>query len=238
MALSAALLPFPSGSPKSEGHRSRLRARFLATGFEGFAEHEALELLLTLAIPRKDVKAPARALLSRFGSLKAVLDAPPSELSALPGLGQVAPVALKILREAAALYLRQEAESLERLDSFEALERFWSLRLGGLRHEEFHVAHLDNSHRLLRGGLEALERGVPNQAAVYPRKVMESALRRGAVALVLAHNHPSGEARPSAQDRELTRALQAAAAVLQMRVLDHLILAQGSCFSFRREGLL
>src|SRR5690242_2274120 len=128
------------------GHRARLRERFEKTGLEGFAPHETLELLLTLAIPRQDLKARARFLIGRFGSLRGVLDAPLEELRDLKGLGTVAPIALKILREAAGLYLREQAEERVSLNSFDALENFWRLRLGGLKCEEFQVAFLDSSH--------------------------------------------------------------------------------------------
>lgn len=175
-------------TPKPDGHRQRLRERFLAAGFEGFAPHECVELLLTLAIPMRDVKPQAHELLERFGSLRGILDAEASELKTVKGLGSVAPVALRIIREASGLYLRQQMEEREQFIGFESLERYWRLRLGGLRHEEFHVAHLDSSNRLLRDGAEALETGIPDQATVYPRKVMQSALRRGSAALVFAHN--------------------------------------------------
>lgn len=224
--------------PHQRGHRARLRERFCATGFEGFSPQESVELLLTLAIPMKDVKPQARALLCRFHDLRGILDADADELRQVEGLGAVAPVALKIIREASGLYLRQVAEEREQFLNFESLERYFRLSLGGLRHEEFHVAHLDSSMRLMKGGAEALEAGLPNQAVVYPRKVMESALRRGSTSLVFAHNHPSGDARPSPQDRELTRALQAAAQVLQIRVLDHWIITADEAFSFKREGIL
>lgn len=220
------------------GHRSRLRTRFLASGFEGFAQHECVELLLTLAIPRRDVKSQAKALLARFGSLRAILDAGPAELAQVEGMGSVAPVALKVIREAAGLYLKEEAASRLEFTDLGATADFWRLRLGGLKHEEFHVAYLDSSHRLLKDGVEAMESGVPNQASVYPRKVMASALARGASALIVAHNHPSGEAYPSVQDKELTRSLQDAARVLQMRVFDHLIVTADRVFSFRQEGLI
>ncbi|MES2202382.1 MAG: DNA repair protein RadC [candidate division FCPU426 bacterium] len=220
------------------GHRSRLRERFVAGGFEGFAEHERLELLLTLAIPRSDVKDQAKALLKRFGSLRGVFDAPLDELSKMSGMGSVAPVALKIIRSAAEAYLQEKAAVREQFLDLEDVSDFWRMKLGGLTHEEFHVAYLDSSHRLLKNGTEALEMGVPDRAVVYPRKVIESALRRGAVALIFAHNHPSGEAKPSKEDKELTRALSTAAYTLQMRVLDHLIVTADEVFSFRKEGLL
>jgi DNA repair protein RadC len=197
-----------------EGHRQRLRDRFEKSGLDGFAPHEVLELLLTLAIPRKDVKQPAKALLTRFGTLRAVLDAPPSELREVSGLGQVAPVALRIVRETANLYLQQRAEDEVSLASADSLHAFWRSRLGGLRHEVFEVAYLDTAYRLLRDGVETLEEGTLDRAAVYPRRIMEASLRRGAAAVVFAHNHPNGHVAPSEQDKVLTRALVLAATTL------------------------
>jgi len=224
--------------PRYVGHRGRLRKRFEKAGFDGFAPHEILELLLTLAIPRKDVKASAKLLLAQFGSLRAVLDAPAAELRRVPGLGEVAPTALRIIREAVNLYLQQRAEAQPSLLESEALVAFWRARLGGLRHEVFEVAYLDSSYRLMRDGVETLERGTVDRADVYPRKVMEAALRRGAASVGCAHNHPDGSATPSEQDKVLTRALVLAATTLQLKVHDHLIIGEGGVFSFRAEGLL
>jgi DNA repair protein RadC len=224
--------------PHYLGHRRRLRERFEKNGFEGFAPHEVVELLLTLAIPRKDVKQPAKALLARFGNLRVILDAPLSELREVPGLGEVAPVAFRIIREAANLYLRERAEEYTSLITPEALYEFWRSRLGGLSHEVFQVAYLDSGYRLLRDGVETLEEGTVDRAAVYPRRVMEAALRRGAASVVFAHNHPNGNVQPSDQDKVITRALVLAATTLHIRVLDHLIVSRDEVFSFKREGLL
>lgn len=220
------------------GHRQRLRERFEKSGLEGFAPHEMIELLLTLAIPRKDVKQAAKALLARFGSLRGILDAPLSELKEVPGIGQVAPVALRIIREAANLYLQQRAEEQTSFSMPEALYDFWRSRLGGLSHEVFQVAYLDSAYKLLRDGVETLEEGTVDRAIVYPRRVMEAALHRGAAAVVFAHNHPNGNVQPSEQDKVLTRALVLAATTLQIKVLDHLIVSRDEVFSFRKEGLL
>lgn len=226
-------------SPASdEGHRRRLRQRFERSGLAGFAPHEALELLLTLAIPRRDVKAPAKALLTRFGTLRGVLDAPASELRQVPGIGEVTPIALRIIRESATLYLQQAAESAESLADPSVLHTFWRSRLGGLPNEVFEVAYVDTAYRLLRDGVETLEEGILDRATVYPRRVFEAALRRGAAAVVVAHNHPNGNVTPSEQDRALTRALVLAAATLQVKVVDHLVVSRDAVFSFRQEGLL
>ncbi len=224
--------------PHYYGHRQRLRERFERAGFDGFAPHEVLELLLTLAIPRKDVKQQAKALLARFGSLRGILDAPPDELRQVNGLGQVAPVALRIIRQAANLYLQQLAEERMSLLAPETLYEFWRSRLGGLRNEVFQVAYLDSACTLLRDGVETLAEGTVDRAAVYARRVVEAALRRGAAAVVFAHNHPNGDVNPSDHDRTLTRALVLAAETLQIKVLDHVIVSTDRVFSFRKEGLL
>jgi DNA repair protein RadC len=230
--------PMNPNVPHYHGHRQRLRQRFLKSGFAGMAEHEVVELLLTLAIPRKDVKKPAKELLARFGSLGGILDAPFEDLRKVPGIGMVAPVAFRIIHEAANLYLQQKAETETSLAFPETLYEFWRARFGSLRDEVFEVAYLDSGYRLLRDGVERLEEGTVDRAAVYPRKVMEAALRRGAAALVFAHNHPSGDVTPSEHDKILTKALVLAASTLQIKIHDHLIVSKEHVFSFRKEGLL
>ncbi len=197
-----------------------------------------VELLLTLCIPRKDVKAPAKALLSSFGNLKAILDASPDALRQVPGVGRVTPVAFRVIREAASLYLQQDLEKREWLNSTGKLEDFWLNRLGGLQHEVFEVAYLNKAYQLLKDGVDRVEEGTVDYAHVYPRKIMESALRRAAVCIVLIHNHPTGRAIPSPEDRALTDELVNAGASLGIHVLDHLIIAGDQVFSFRREGLI
>jgi DNA repair protein RadC len=225
-------------TPHYLGHRQRLRDRFLKAGFDGFAEHEVIELLLTLAIPRSDVKEPAKALLQRFGNLRGILDAPLDELRAVKGIGPVTPVALRIIRAAATLYLQQAAEGAQVLADPHRLTDFWRMKLGALHNEVFEVAYLDSGLRLVRDGVERLEEGTVDRAAVYPRRVVEAALRRGAVAVVLAHNHPNGDVRPSEHDKLLTRSLVLAAETVHLRVLDHLIVSADDAFSFRQAGLL
>lgn len=154
--------------PHYHGHRQRLRGRFVRSGFEGFNDYEIVELLLTLAIPRSDVKQPAKALIAHFGNLRGILDAPLEELQAVKGIGSVAPVALRIIRVAATLYLQQSAEGAESLADPERLSAFWRMRIGALRDEVFEVAYLDTSYHLLRDGVERLEEGTIDRATVYP----------------------------------------------------------------------
>jgi DNA repair protein RadC len=224
--------------PHYHGHRQRLRDRFIRSGLEGFNDYEVVELLLTLAIPRSDVKQPAKALIERFGNLRGILDAPLEELQNVKGIGSVAPVALRIIRAAAALYLQQSAEGAESLADPDRLSAFWRLRIGALRDEVFEVAYLDTGYRLLRDGVDRLEEGTIDRATVYPRRVVEYAVKRGAAALVLAHNHPNGHVQPSEPDKTLTRALVLAAETVHLRIIDHLIVSPDEVFSFRKSGLL
>ena len=221
------------------GHRQRLRERFLKNGLAGFAEHEVVELLLTLAIPRKDVKQPAKALLARFGNLRGVFDAPLPELQTVAGVGEVTATALRVMRAAATLYLQQASEeAAEVLSDPRRLSDFWRMRIGALKHEVFAVAYLDSAGRLLRDGVETLQEGTIDRAAVYPRRVAEAALRREAAAIVLAHNHPNGRLQPSEHDKLITRAIVLAAETIGLRVVDHLIVSSQGTFSFRKAGLL
>lgn len=224
--------------PHYHGHRQRLRERFLKSGLSGFADYEVIELLLTLAIPRSDVKQPAKALIARFGSLRGILDAPIEQLQAVTGIGSVTPVALQIIKAAATLYLQQTNEGQETLSDPLRLAAFWQMRIGGLSHEVFEVAYLDSGYRLLRDGVETLEEGTVDRAAVYPRRVIEAALRRGAYGIVLAHNHPNGVATPSDHDKTLTRAIVLAGDTVGVRVIDHLIVAAADTFSFKKAGLI
>ena len=224
--------------PHYHGHRKRLRERFVKNGLAGFAEHEVLELLLTLAIPRSDVKQPAKALLARFGGLRGALDAPLADLRSVAGIGEVAAVGLHLVREAAALYLQQATEGANVLKEAKKISDFWRMRIGALKHEVFAVAYLDSAYRLLSDGVETLQEGTIDRAAVYPRRVVEAALKRQAAALVLAHNHPNGNVQPSEHDKLLTRAIVLAAETIGLRVVDHLVVSPQETFSFRQAGLL
>jgi len=227
----------PDSSP-SEGHRQRLRERFVRGGLDGFADYEVVELLLTLAIPRRDVKRQAKALIKKFGSLRGILDAPAEQLRQIDGIGTVAPIALRVIKEAASLYLQQMAEEREFVGDSESGSRFWRSRIGALSNEVFEVGYLDSRLRLQRNGVERMEEGTTDRATVYPRMVIEAALKRKAAALVFAHNHPNGDVKPTEQDKVLTRALVLAASTVSIKVHDHLIVSADKVFSFRKEGLL
>jgi DNA repair protein RadC len=224
--------------PHYLGHRNRLRERFLKGGTGALADYELVELLLTLAKPRKDVKQPAKQLIQRFGNLRGILDAPIDQLRKIEGIGPVTAVALKIIRAAATLYLQQNAEGEEIFTDANRIADFWRMRIGSSPNEVFQVGYLDPGYRLLRDGIETLEEGTIDRAVVYPRRVVESALKRGAAALIVAHNHPNGNVTPSEQDKLITRALVLAAETVQLKIVDHLIVSRDDVFSFRKAGLL
>jgi len=224
--------------PHFFGHRQRLRERFQKAGLASLADYEVVELLLTLAIPRSDVKEPAKALIARFGNLRGILDAPTEQVQEVKGVGNVAPVALQIIRAAATLYLQQSTEGKNISADSQTLAAFWRMRIGGLANEVFEVAYLDSGLRLVRDSVERLEEGTIDRATVYPRRVVESALRHGASAIVLAHNHPNGDVKPSEQDKLLTRALVMATETVQLKIIDHLIVSKDESFSFKKAGLL
>ncbi len=235
------------------GHRKRLRQRFERAGLDAFHDYEAVELLLTLAIPRQDVKEQAKEAIKRFGSFRNVLDAPIEELRQIPNMGEVAPIAIKFIKEAANKYLQPQARDdlllsqskpgLKKpepdtvsLDRPDLLLSYCRAELGAEPDEVFKVIYLDSRLRVI--DREALTRGTIDRATIYQRQVMANALRKGASSLVFIHNHPGGDVTPSDHDKTLTRALVLAAKTLDIAVLDHIIVSKDETFSFRKEGLL
>jgi DNA repair protein RadC len=218
------------------GHRKRLKQKFLTTGMEAFLDHEALELLLIYAIPQRDVKPLAKKLLREFGSLKGIVDAEISDLGKVPGIGEHTAILFKLLKELAALYLKQKAQEKPQIACTSELLDFVRTAMGGKKDEEFCVIYLDAQNQIIE--FEAVQKGIANQAVVYPRQVLEKALRRKASALILAHNHPSGHVRPSDADIRLTKTIQETARALDILVHDHIIIGENRFFSFREEGMM
>jgi DNA repair protein RadC len=200
--------------------------------------HEVLELILMSCIPRRDVKSQAKQLLGHFGSIREVFDASIEDMTRLPGIGDVTAIGIKIVKELAVVYLQECIKKGPLLHDNETLIRFWRARLGGLKNEVFEAAYLDNGYYLLPDGVERIEEGTVNRAIVYPRKVLTAALKKSAVNIVLAHNHPSGDPRPSSFDFQLTQTLKYVCDILGMRVLDHLVVTANDVYSFRQSGFL
>jgi DNA repair protein RadC len=239
--LAEALLPGldkvpPPAPPGSEGHRARMRTRLLTAGPDSLADHEMLEMLLFLALPRRDTKTIGRALLARHGSFAKVIAAAPQDLRATEGLGEAGIAALKLVQAAALRLLRADVLGQQVLNSWDRLMGYLNAVLARESVEHFHVLFLDGRNRLLAD--EAQARGTVNHTPVYPREVVKRALELNATAIILVHNHPSGDPTPSADDIAMTREVNAAAAALSIVLHDHVIVGNGTWLSFRRERLL
>jgi DNA repair protein RadC len=229
----------PLASPAlagTDGHRARMRARLLAAGPEALADHEMLEMVLFLALPRGDTKPLARMLLTRFGSFAGAIAAPVTELSTIDGLGEAGVAALKLVQAAALRLLRSEVINRPVLANWDRLMAYLIASLARERVEQFRVLFLDTRNRLLAD--EAQGRGTVNHTPVYPREVVKRALELHATALILVHNHPSGDPTHSAPDIDMTREIRAAAEALSIVVHDHVIFGNDRWLSLPREGLL
>ena len=228
-------IPQPSVSG-TDGHRSRMRQRLLTAGPDALADHEMLEMILFLALPRRDTKSIARLLLARFGSFAATIAAPVQELRGVEGLGEAGTAALKLVQAAALRLSRAEIMNRPVLNNWDRLMDYLNAVLAREKIEQFRVLFLDNRNRLVAD--EAQARGTVNHTPVYPREVMKRALEVHATALILVHNHPSGDPTPSGEDIAMTREVKQAASALSIVLHDHVIIGNGKWLSFRREGLL
>ncbi len=222
--------------PHYHGHRERLRQRFLVSKGEALQEYELLELLLYYCIPRKDTKPIAKALLRRFASLSGVLDATYEELCEVEGVGPQTALFIKLLKRLVEEYRRGPVRAGRRLSNPEAVVEYLRVKMAGLKDEQFRVLYLDGQNRLIEETV--LQEGTPTEAVVYPRKVIEEALRLKATGIILVHNHPSGSREPSASDRALTERISTLARELDIRVLDHIIVTGEGYTSFHERGLL
>lgn len=222
--------------PHYHGHRQRLRNRFLKGGAAALQDYELLELLLTFAIPQADVKPLAKRLIDHFGSFNAVLDASPQGLSEFMGLKEYSAVLIHLVKACLEFYLKQEALRRRQITSLTSLVDYCRTSMGGLTDEQFRVIFLNSQNEIIAE--EVVQEGTVNQTVVYPRKVLELALKHKATGLILVHNHPSGHLTPSAADRELTRALVQASRTLNLTVHDHLIVSSHGYFSLAEHNML
>lgn len=218
-----------------EGHRARLRARFLQTGADSLQDYEILEMLLFAAIPRRDVKPLAKKLLKECGSLWGVLTAEASRLRAL----ELSEATTALLRAVAVAGLRaQKSEIMDQpvLSSWQRIVDYCRAAMGGETKEQFRLLFLDRRNHLIRE--EVHQRGTIDHTPVYPREVVQRALEAGAGAIILAHNHPSGDVTPSKDDIAMTRAIVDACAPLDIVVHDHIIVGRKGVASFKSLGIL
>ena len=237
--LREATLPIalPAGTPPgAEGHRDRMRARLLRAGADALADYELLEMVLYIALPRRDTKPLARALLAEFGSFPAICAAPVTALLAIDGIGEAAAATLKVVQAAALRLARGELADRPLLGNWDRLIGYLTAVLAREKTEQCRVLFLNNRNRLIAD--EVMGRGTVNHTPIYPREVVRRALELQATALILVHNHPSGDPRPSPEDVAMTREVKQAAALLGITLHDHVIIGNGAWCSLRREGVL
>ena len=225
-----------SAPPGHLGHRARMREKLLKAGPDALLDHELLEMVLFLALPRRDTKPIARALLTRFGSFAAAISAPSQALSQIDGLGEAGIAALRSIQGAALRLVRAEVMESPILNNWEKLLGYLNAALAREKIEQFRILFLDTKNRLIAD--EAQARGTVNHTPVYPREVVRRALELQATALILVHNHPSGDPTPSRADIAMTKEIVIAAEALGILLHDHLIIGNGRHYSFRREGHL
>ncbi|MBQ84350.1 MAG: hypothetical protein CMG31_06140 [Candidatus Marinimicrobia bacterium] len=221
---------------QNEGHRQRLRNKFLKSGLEGFHDYEIIELLLTLGTPRKDCKQPARNALKKFGSLRGVLEADSQDLKVIKGIGDNNVFGLKIAQAVARRYLADRVIDQDFIRSSDEVLEYLRHNLRDKEREVFMVIYLNGRNQIM--GMEELFEGTLTTSAVYPREVVKRAIDHKAAALVFVHNHPSGNADPSQDDLTITKKLKEATAVIDVSVHDHLIIAGNDIYSFADHGLI
>ncbi len=218
------------------GHRERLRTRFLKGGADAMPDYELLELTLFAAVPRRDTKPLAKALLARFGSFAEVIAAPAARLMEINGVGESVVQQLKIVEAAAHRSAKTQVINRPALSSWTALLDYCTAAMARVTNEEFRVLFLDRKNVLIAD--EVQNRGTVDHTPVYPREIVKRALELSASSIILVHNHPSGDPTPSKADIAMTREVVTAARTLGIAVHDHLVIGRGGHASFKSLGLL
>lgn len=223
-------------SPDYLGHRKRLKERFMTGGADALADYEMLELLLFQALPRRDTKPLAKALIKRFGSFSAAITAPPEALREVKGVGESVIMCFKTVGASANLLSREQVMSRPVVGSWDQLLGYLRGIMAHEQNEQFRVLFLDTKNGLIAD--EKQQDGTVNHTPVYPREVIKRALQLGATAIIMVHNHPSGDPTPSGADVEMTREILDVGKKLGVTLHDHVIIARSGNTSFRSMGLI
>jgi len=219
-----------------EGHRKRLREKFLKSGVTGFLDYEVVELLLSLGTPRRDCKLAAKEAIRRFQTLRGVLEASPEELQQIEGIGAHSAFGIKLVQEIAREFLKAKMMEKPFYKSSQEVFDYLYHAMRGLKKEVFKVLYLTSQNQII--DTVDLSSGTVNSSSVSPREVIESAITNNAAALIFVHNHPSGAVEPSLSDKNITRELVYAGKIMQIKVLDHIIIGDNRYYSFAGEGLI
>ncbi len=225
-----------SGKPHFHGHRQRLKQRFRNSGGNGLPDYELLELILFRALPRRDTKPLAKELLARFGSFAAVVNAPETRLLEVKGVGPAVVTELRLIRAAALRLMQSELMDKPIVGSWKALLEYCRAAMAHETREQFRILFLDKRNRLIAD--EVQQEGTVDHTPVYVREVVKRALELSATAIILVHNHPSGDPTPSRADIEMTKEIIAAAKPLGITVHDHVIVGREGHASLRSLGLV
>ncbi|MBP5857667.1 DNA repair protein RadC [Marivibrio halodurans] len=226
----------PREKPHYHEHRKRLRARFTGDMGASMPDYELLELVLCGIIPRRDVKPIAKALLKRFGGFGDVIGADPREIARVEGMGETSAIQLKAIQQAAIRLLRHEITDGHVLSSWDAVLDYCRAAMGREKVEQFRLLFLNNRNRLIAD--EVQQTGTVDHTPLYPREVVRRALELGASALVMVHNHPSGDPTPSKADIAMTHAVRDALSKIDIRLHDHIIIGRKDTVSLRSDGLI
>ena len=217
-------------------HRTRLRNRFLEQGINNLQSYEIIELFLTFVIPQKDVKQAAKQAIEKFGTIKGFFDAEEKELVQIPYFKDKALTLRKFIKDVSLLYQKQQVEQIPVTQSKEELIKYCKEKLGFKKEEEFWMISLDTKHAIINENL--ISKGLSNKTMVYPRQVIETAMKNGASSILLLHNHPNGNQQASEQDITITKAIDIPARILNISIFDHIIVAGENYFSFREQGVI
>ena len=220
------------------GHRQRLKARFLSDGGKAMPDYELLELLLTFAIPRRDVKPLAKTLIARFNNFAGVINADLQDLMAVSGVKENTAIMLKMIAQGAKRMAWQQLKAADEavIADYDAMIDYCRTAIGHRDVEEFRIIFLDTKLQVI--GEEVQQRGTINQVSIHPREVIKAAMFRGARAIILVHNHPSGDVTPSHADLDITNKINVAAHAVGIKLFDHLIVSKNGYYSFKDHGLI
>jgi len=225
----------PSSSV-SQGHRKRLREKFVKSGVAGFHDYEIIELLLSLGTPRKDCKQQAKEVIKKFKTLRGALSAPIEELQQIDGIGPHSAFGIKLTQEVAREFLKEQIIDKPIYKSAQEVFNYLYHSMRDLKKEVFKVIYLNSQNQII--DTADLFEGTVNSSSISPREVIESAIKHNAASLIFVHNHPSGDPDPSGNDKEVTRDLVYAGSIMRIKVLDHIIIGNNRYFSFAGEGLI
>lgn len=222
--------------PNYLGHRLRVRKKFLSSLGEELHDYELLEILLFAASSRKDTKAIAKKLIAKFSDISGIINADLDSLKSIEGVGEAAIVQIKIIAKIIQRILKNNAAKKPVLNNWQLLLDYASASLKNLNHEIFRVLFLDKRHQLIEDEIFTI--GENDHVHISKKNIAKKALILQAASVILLHNHPAGEARPSTSDIKTTNEISAVLNKLEIKILDHLIIAKNSYFSFKEEGLL